>query len=98
MNVYLYRHQAGGVIADVVFLKPPTEAQLVPLRMRMALAYGTTHRKTGESFWDRVVEVQTLGPDDLPARPAPQQGGNTGSAAAPEIRVSGTGTVTNPKA
>jgi hypothetical protein len=96
MLVYLYRHQAGGLVTDVVFASVPTDEQLEPLRARMLQAHGATHRRTGEPYWDRVVDVPLLGRGDLPPLPQPSDGNGGTSAGAVEFAVVGLGRVTSP--
>jgi hypothetical protein len=94
MSVFLYRHQAGGLVTDLAFAEPPTDEQLAPLRARMLLAHGDTHRRTGAPYWDRVVEVPLFGPGAVPAFPGASDGDSANVSASPEFAVSGSGTVT----
>ena len=96
MKVYFFRHQAGGVVVQYPFAKPPTEAQQEAVARELFQTFGAEHPKTGEAYWLKVVEVDVLGPSDVPVVPERGLRVAVPSAAAGDMVASGTGNVANP--
>jgi hypothetical protein len=93
MHIYLYRHQAGGIVTDFAFTEAPNNAQLAPLRARMLQRHGPVHKKTNEPFWDRVVEVPMFAAGAIPAYPPEKGGTGVADVARAEFTVAGKGNV-----
>lgn len=98
-QIYMVRHQAHGVFAEVAFRSPPTKKQLEQLAEYFESKHGKAHKKSGAPLWTKYQIVPVLGPDDdVPAKvlgKASEQDAN--EASAPKFEVSGTGRVTPPK-
>jgi hypothetical protein len=104
-KVYFIRHQAGGILTDVVFVgAPPSAADLDAAKERMDKVHGENHSKTGEAYWMTVQESCGVFPDgkdigdfenaELP-KPREENGvGEDGAPGLPRFVVTGTGTVT----
>ena len=100
MKVYYLRHQAGGILTDYPFSKPPTGEQTKAISALMAATHGTKNKKDGADYWMIVVEKTVLEPNDIPAVTLPTADSAKGSSASVEmgrVEVTATGTVTNPK-
>lgn len=103
---FYIRHQAGGILTDVVYLVRPTDEQVATAKAKCEEVHGTHHVELGE-HWTIVQEGAIEVPDgfdfskleDVPApEPAKPSGdGEDGKSALPRFIVSGTGTVTPPK-
>lgn len=92
-KIYLVRHQAGGVLHDYPFAAPPSEKQLAALGKLCFQSHGAAHPKSKEPYWLKAVEVDVLGPNEVPA--VPERSLSVANAAgAAEFSVTGTGTVT----
>lgn len=100
-KIYFLRHQANGVVHEFPFAEPPTEAQMKAVMRLCFMRHGGSHKKTpDEPFWTRVVEVELLGPNDIPDVPERVLTGvsvpGVGKADTNEVSASGTGHVEVP--
>jgi len=68
-KIYFVRHQAEGLLTEFPFAEPPTDAQFSALAKLCFQRHGEKHRKTGETFWIKTVEVSVLGAGDVPEVP-----------------------------
>lgn len=67
-KVYFVRHQAHGVVDEFPFASHPTQEQVARVAKYCFQAHGFGHPKTpNEPYWTKVVDVDVLGPDELPA-------------------------------
>jgi hypothetical protein len=98
-KIYFVRHQAAGVLTDYPFASSPTDKQLEALSRLCFQRHGATHPKGDSAYWTRVVELDVLGPNDIPEVPERDLSSVSagGSASASEFTVSGVGTVTPKK-
>lgn len=93
-KVFMFRHQAGGVLSEFVFGEVPTPDQAAAVRKLCDARFGTTHRKTGEAYWLRLVRMPVLSPiDPIMAAEAPASPTSNVTVLHPPT-VKGTGTVT----
>jgi hypothetical protein len=93
-KVYFVRHQAGGVMHEYPFAKEPSDAQVAALSKLCFQRFGATHPKNNAAYWARIVEVELLGPSDVPK--VPDQGPSVVSEAGlSKLSVSAAGTVTS---
>jgi len=90
-KVYMYRHQKAGIVTSHVFASPPTEEQMAPIKAEV-------ERLHGREGWGQIFEAEFVAStDEIPSFPPRDAGGATeNKAAAAELAISGTGTVTNP--
>lgn len=70
-KVYFVRHQAHGVVYDYPFSASPTDDQKSLVSKRMFQLHGAEHPKLDadgkkKPYWTSVLEVEVLGPTDLP--------------------------------
>lgn len=94
-SVYMLRHQAGGVLSQFVFERPPTGEQMLSAAFYFEQLHGSTHPKTKEPYWLRVVEVPVLQADDqLPLTAGTADGAKDNVTELAPVSMSGTGTVT----
>lgn len=98
-KIYFIRHQAAGIVtkdgAPLAFGQPPTEAQFSAVERECFLTHGDRHKKTGEFYWTKVVEVDVLGPDDvIEVQERSLSVANVASTS--ELTISGSATVTDP--
>ncbi len=104
-KVYFIRHQAAGILTDVVFIgAPPSQEALDLAAKKLAAVHGTTHPKSKEPYWLTVQEgvgafpegtdVGAMPDAKLPEPPAANGVGSEGASGLPRFEVSGTGTVT----
>jgi hypothetical protein len=98
-KIYLLRHQAHGYAVSYPFSSPPTEGQLGPVRALLAAVHGHKHPKSGEPFWDRVEEIEVLGPSDVPkvSLPGEEPAAGRGAGEFTDLKAEGRGSVRNPK-
>lgn len=61
--MYMLRHQAGGILTDLIFAEPPTDQQMAESRILCVQRFGEK-AKSGEPFWLQVIEVSVLGPEE----------------------------------
>jgi hypothetical protein len=99
-KLYFVRHQAHGIVHEFPFTEHPSQNQVALVAKHCFGLHGFGHKKTPtEPYWTRVVEVEALGPNDMPVvkEPGPIGVDAAGEAkvAAPGPTVSGTGYVTS---
>lgn len=99
-KIYLIRHQAKGVVHEFPFAQEPSAEQLAAVKKLCFQSFGFGHPKTPtEPYWLRVVEIDLLGPDEVPHVPdrdlstVPMAPGEA-RAEIPTQTVSGSGHVT----
>lgn len=69
-KLFFIRHQAAGVLFQFPFAQAPTQAQRVAVERFCVQQNGVSHSKTpGVPYWTRVVELDVLGPNDIPDVP-----------------------------
>jgi hypothetical protein len=69
-KIYLVRHQAQNVVHQFPFAQPPTPEQLAAVSRFCFQSWGRSHEKTpDEPYWVKVIEVDLLGPNDVPDVP-----------------------------
>lgn len=69
-KLFFIRHQAAGVLFQFPFAQPPSKAQQAAVERFCVMQNGVSHSKTpGEPYWTRVVELDVLGPNDIPNVP-----------------------------
>lgn len=97
-KIYVIRHQALGFVHEFPFANFPTEKQVdAVMRVCAVRLSAAEHAKTGE-YWHKVVEVDVLDTNDLPATVVSTGGLSVANAAsAEEFSVSGKAHVSNPK-
>jgi hypothetical protein len=96
-TVYLVRHQAAGLLTSHIFLAPPTDEQVAPLRAECERLHGKIHPKRQTPYWIEIEEARLL-KGEIPVFPKREEGGGKANVAGvPNFSVSGTGTVTPPK-
>ncbi len=94
-KIYLVQHQAHGVVGAFPFAEPPTEAQLERVWTYCFGIHGASHQKTpSEPYWQQVLEVELLGPEDMPAFEPPGPKAVASEASVGQFQVAGVGTVT----
>jgi hypothetical protein len=98
-KLYFVRHQAHGVVTEFPFSEHPSQNQVAAVAKHCFGIHGFGHKKTPtEPYWTRVVEVEMLGPGDMPEVKAPGPVGvdaaGAGKVEAPGPQVSGVGHVT----
>ncbi len=97
-KVYFVRHQAAGILTDYPFSQSPTQEQQDRLATLCFQRHGLTHKKTNEPYWLNVVELETLGLDDLPEIEPPSLSVvNEAKVGSDKFSVAATGTVTPQK-
>jgi hypothetical protein len=98
-KLYYVRHQAAGIVYEFPFSQPPSEKQQRAVARFCFQKVGRiSHEKTPDKpYWTRIVEVELLGPDELPDVPERVLTGVTvagaGKADAGEVTANGTGHV-----
>jgi hypothetical protein len=92
-SIFLVRHQAGNVIHEYPFAQRPSEQQLAAVKKLCLQRHGFSHAKTPqEPYWVKVVEVELLGPNQVPD--VPDVGSSvTSSALVGELKVEAKGEV-----
>lgn len=98
-KVYFVRHQAAGVVWKFPFSEHPTETQVAAVAKDCFHDHGFGHSKTpDEPYWTTVVEVDVLGAEDAPTvrerSLSVVSAPGVAAADAPQLAVSGSGTVT----
>ena len=88
-TAWIYRHQHAGMMTSHVFTSKPTMAQLAPLVAQAS----KVHTKQG---WGMCVEVQLLGPGEVPVFPKDDGAQTLNVASIAAVTVDATGTVENP--
>lgn len=68
-KVYFVRHQAAGILTDFPFSAPPSDKQLEAIARLCFQRHGATHPKGDAAYWTRVVELEMLGPNEVPEVP-----------------------------
>jgi hypothetical protein len=92
-KVHMVRHQHHGVVTSHAFSEPPSEEQIAPIAAEAERIHGRPGRATG---WVRVVEVELMGPDDIPVFEVPGEPSEQleNDAGAPKLVAAGIGIVT----
>jgi hypothetical protein len=92
-KLYFVRHQNEGVLHQFPFKQPPTQAQMEPIVNELARRHGTHAKQKvynedgtvtltkGDELFFRIIEVEVLGPNDMP-QIAPQRTGPSISSTA----------------
>jgi hypothetical protein len=98
-KIYFVRHQAHGIVHEFPFAEAPTQNQVEVVARFCFQSHGFGHAKTPDQpYWTRVVEVDVLGPGELPAVPervlAPAGEQGVARVAAGGAVISGSGTIT----
>lgn len=87
-KLYMVRHQRAGIVTSHVFLSPPTEAQIAPIKAEC-------ERLHGKEGWAIIHEAELMDGSAIPIFPERSASGGTDNIAAVSGPViSGTGTVT----
>ncbi len=99
MKLYFVRHQAHGIVHEFPFAEAPTQNQVAAVAKHCFAIHGFGHKKTPDvPYWTKVVEIDVLGPDDMPVVKEPGPVGvdaaGVGKAEAAGPIASGVGHVT----
>jgi hypothetical protein len=97
-KIFFVRHQAHGIVHEFPFSSHPTQNQVEAVARFCFQSHGFGHAKTPEKpYWTRVVEVDVLGPDELPKVServlAPVGENGVADAEAGKVVISGSGTI-----
>lgn len=84
-TIYLFRHQAAGIITTHAFARKPTSEQVAPLVAECERLHGT-------GGWGMVHELLLLDGSEVPDVPQAASSQRSGTMA--PVSVSGRGTVT----